>query len=130
MTVPATMEIGAGTVRLTAPMHGLPGRQAPMPDADYGKAIRLGLWILGAGFGGFLAWAAFAPLDEGVPAPGVVSVESKRKHIDHLNGGIVEQILVREGEQVREGQELIVLNDTQAKAGLNAIESQWRVVTA
>src|SRR5438552_1607998 len=83
-----------------------------LPDADYGRVARLGLWILVVGFGGFLAWAAFAPLDEGVPASAVVSVESKRKRIDHLNGGIVEKILVREGEQVAAGQELMVLNDT------------------
>lgn len=99
-------------------------------DTDHGKASKRGLWILLVGFGGFLAWAALAPLDEGVPAPGVVSVESKRKRIDHLNGGIVERILVREGQQVREGEALIVLNETQAKAALNAIQSQWRIVTA
>jgi HlyD family type I secretion membrane fusion protein len=97
-----------------------------LPDADYGRVVRLGLWILAVGFGGFLAWAALAPLDEAVPAPGVVSVESKRKRIDHFNGGIVERILVREGEQVRAGQELLVLNETQAKAALNAAQSQWR----
>lgn len=101
-----------------------------LPDADYARAVRHGLWILVAGCGGFLAWAAFAPLSEGVPAPGVVSVESKRKRIDHLNGGIVEKILVREGERVRAGQELLVLNETQAKAGLNAVLSQWRVAAA
>ena len=99
----------------------------PMPDADYRRAVRIGILVLVLGFGGFLAWAALAPLDEAVPAHGVVSVESKRKRIDHLNGGIVEKILVREGEHVREGQELIVLNEIQAKAGLNSIRSQWRV---
>jgi len=102
----------------------------PVPDADYAKPIRLGLSLLLAGFGGFFLWAALAPLDEGVPAPALVSVESKRKRIDHLNGGLIEKILVREGEAVREGQELLVLNETQAKAGLNAIESQWRTAAA
>lgn len=100
------------------------------PDANYGRAIRIGGCLLLAGFCGFFTWAAFAPLDEGVPAPGYVAVESKRKRIDHLNGGIVDKIIVREGETVREGQELIVLDETQAKAGLNAVQSQWRVAAA
>ncbi len=102
----------------------------PLPDADYGKTVRFGLWVLVLGFGGFFAWAAYAPLDEGVPAPGVVSVESKRKRIDHSIGGIIESIAVREGQRVREGDELIVLNETQSKAALNATQNQWRVIAA
>lgn len=101
-----------------------------LPDADYGSAVRLGLWVLVLGFGGFMAWAALAPLDEGVPAPGVVAVESQRKRIDHLNGGIVEKILVRDGQRVREGDELLVLNETQGRAALNATLSQWRSALA
>lgn len=101
-----------------------------MPNADYRSAVRAGLWVLVIGFCGFFAWAAFAPLDEGVPAPGVVSVESTRKRIDHLTGGLVEKILVREGERVRAGQELVVLDEAQAKAALNAALSQWRIAAA
>lgn len=103
---------------------------AQLPDADFERIIRAGLWILAVGFGGFVAWGLFAPLDEGVPAPGVVSVESKRKRIDHLTGGIVQKILVREGERVRAGQPLVELNETQAKAALNAAQSQWRISLA
>ncbi len=99
-------------------------------DADYGKAIKHGLLILLAGFGGFLIWAIFAPLDEGVPMPGVVSVESKRKRLDHLSGGIVAKILVREGQQVKEDEELVVLDEVQARAALNATQSQWRAGAA
>lgn len=101
-----------------------------MPNADYVAVLRLGWWILLVGFGGFLAWAAFAPLDEGVPAPGVVSVESQRKRIDHLTGGLIDRILVREGQQVREGQELVVLDEAQARAALNGALGQWRIAMA
>lgn len=101
-----------------------------LPQVDYRASIRLGAWMLAVGFGGFLAWAALAPLDEGVPAPGTVSVESKRKTIEHLNGGIVEKILVREGERVSAGQQLLVLNETQAKAAFTAARSQWRIALA
>jgi len=101
-----------------------------LPDADYGRVVRLGLWILAAGFGGFLLWGTLAPLDEGVPAHGVVSVESKRKRIDHLTGGIVQKILVREGEHVSAGQALIEFNETQAGAALNAARGQWHIALA
>src|SRR5690349_5949086 len=127
---PASAKSGAMAASLPDP--GLEGGADPVQllDVDYGKAIRLGLWMLAAGFGGFLIWAIFAPLDEGVPAQGVVSVESKRKRIDHLTGGIIEKILVREGQQVSEGDPLIALNETQAKAALNSAESQWRITAA
>ncbi|PZU40315.1 MAG: secretion protein HlyD, partial [Acidovorax sp.] len=71
---------------------------------DLGRAGRWGLWALGLGFGGFLLWAALAPLDEGVPGPGVVALDTKRKAVQHLSGGIVQQVLVREGDEVKEGQ--------------------------
>jgi len=110
-------------------MTPVPGVEK-VPNADYGKVVRLGYWVLGCGFGGFLAWGIFAPLDEAVPAPGVVAVESKRKRIDHLTGGIIEKILVREGQSVLEGQELIVLDEAQAKAALNGTLSQWHTAVA
>lgn len=108
----------------------LPPAVSAGPQADYGATIRLGLWVLVLGFGGFLAWASLAQLDEGVPSPGVVSVESKRKRIDHLSGGIVENIAVHEGQKVRAGDALITLNETQVKASLNATQSQWRIAKA
>lgn len=117
--------------RLSLAGSPVPGMGIPdLPNADYVSATRAGLWILVVGFGGFFAWAALAPLDEGVPAPGIVAVESKRKRIDHLTGGIIEKILVREGDTVREGQELIVLNEVQVKAALNGVLAQWRVAAA
>lgn len=107
-----------------------PPDTSAVPNADYGPTVRWGLWLLAIGFGGFIAWAAFAPLDEGVPAPGVVSVESKRKRIDHLTGGIIGKILVRDGQYVKEGEELLALDEAQAKAALNTALSQWRIAAA
>jgi protease secretion system membrane fusion protein len=100
------------------------------PDANYGKVIRFGYHVLGWGFGGFLAWGIIAPLDEAVPAPGVIAVESKRKRVDHLTGGIVERILVREGQTVVAGQDLLVLDEAQAKAALNGALGQWHMALA
>ena len=101
-----------------------------VPNADFASAVRLGLWLLIVGFGGFLLWAALAPLDEGVPAQGVLAVDSKRKRIDHLAGGLVEKILVKEGQRVEAGDELVLLNEVQGKAALNATLSQWRIAAA
>ena len=106
------------------------GSVPSQPNTDYAGAVRLGLAILAIGLGGFLLWAGLAPIDEAVPTLGVVSVDSTRKRIDHLAGGIVEKISVREGQQVREGDELLVLNETQTRAALNATLGQWRTATA
>lgn len=125
-TLPMKAEDGALAFRGAQPYLETPA----MPEVDYQRPVRIGLWVLLLGFGGFLGWAGFAPLDEGVPATAVVSVDSKRKRIDHLNGGIVEKILVREGQAVAQGEELIVLNEAQSKASLNAVLSQWRVAAA
>jgi protease secretion system membrane fusion protein len=67
-------------------------------------------------FGGFLLWASFAPLDEGVPAEGMVSIDTKRKPVQHLSGGIVKEVLVHEGSVVKEGQVVMRLNEQSTRA--------------
>ena len=69
---------------------------------DTRSPIRLGIWILLVGFGSFLLWAAFAPLDEGVPCSGMVSIATKRKVVENLRGGRIEKVYVREGHPVRD----------------------------
>lgn len=95
------------------------------PPADSGRAARVGLWALGLGFGGFLLWAALAPLDEGVPAQGTVMVDTKRKPVQHPNGGIVKRVLVREGEVVSEGQPLIELDAVAARANYESVRQRY-----
>ena len=69
----------------------------PMAEASQGPSPgrpgRIGLWALAIGFGGFLLWAAFAPLDEGVPSAGIVSIDTKRRPVQHQAGGIVKALL-------------------------------------
>ena len=48
---------------------------------DIRRPMRIGLLTLAIGFGGFVLWAAFAPLDEGVPTQGTVAVDTKRKSV-------------------------------------------------
>jgi HlyD family type I secretion membrane fusion protein len=85
-------------------------------DTGVGGVVRFGLIAVIVGFGGFLAWAVFAPLTEGVIAQGTVTVDGKRKTIQHLEGGIVRAIYVKEGEQVKRGDVLVALDQTQIGA--------------
>lgn len=95
------------------------------PADDARRPARIGLWALALGFGGFLLWAAMAPLDEGVVAPGNVSIDTRRKTVQHLTGGIVREVLVREGQQVREGQPLVRLDQAVAKANYEASRQRY-----
>ena len=89
------------------------------------RAGRVGLWALLIGFGGFLLWAGLAPLDEGVPAAGMVAIDTKRKAVQHLTGGIVRDVLVREGQQVREGEVLLRLDDAVARANYESVRQRY-----
>jgi HlyD family type I secretion membrane fusion protein len=77
------------------------------------------------GFGSFLAWASFAPLDEGVVAHGEVTVVSNKKAVQHQYGGTIKEILVAEGTRVIKGQVLIRLNDAQPKANLTNARGEY-----
>lgn len=94
-------------------------------ESDTKSSIRLGAWILLAGFGGFLLWAALAPLDEGVPSDGVVSIETKRKVVQHLTGGIVTAVNVKEGQLVKEGDVLLSIDNASAKARYEEIRQHY-----
>jgi len=84
----------------------------------------IGFTILFLVFGVFGSWAALAPLDSAALAPGVVTVKNYRKTVQHLEGGIVKEILVREGQEVKAGDLLLVLDDTQARAELEILRGQ------
>lgn len=77
---------------------------------------RLGLLILLLGLAGFLLWAGFAPLDEGVPTEAVVNVANNHKVVQHLSGGIVKTLTVKEGQEVKVGDVLLTLDDAAIKA--------------
>lgn len=77
---------------------------------------KAGRWLVLAGFGGFLVWAALAPLDKGVPVSGNVVVAGSRQAVQHPTGGVIGQLAVRDGDQVQAGQVLLSLDPTQAQA--------------
>lgn len=94
-------------------------------STDTRGPIRIGFWVLLLGFGGFLAWASLAPLDEGVSAPATVSIETKRRTIQHMNGGVVGQVLVKEGQLVKAGDVLVELTDGQVRANYEQVRQNY-----
>ena len=89
---------------------------APAPRTRAPLVLGLGVFLAFAG--GFGAWSALAPLAEAAIAPGVVKVEGSRRTVQHLEGGIVREILVRDGSRVEAGQVLVRLEDTQSDTAL------------
>ena len=94
-------------------------------EIDANKTIFKGFLILILGFGIFLIWAAYAPLDEGVPTDGQVSIETKNKVIQHFSGGIVEKVNVKEGQFVKEGQVLLTIDSALTKAKFEEIRQHY-----
>ena len=97
---------------------------------DTNKPVFVGLILLGACLLAFTIWAFFAPLDEGVPAMGTIAVESKRKVVQHLTGGIIKKVLVKESQEVKTGDPLILLDDTATKANFDASRQQYYALQA
>ena len=76
-------------------------------------------FVLGLGL-----WSGFATLESAAIASGFVESESSRKTIQHLEGGIIREILVSDGDVVRNGQTLIALDDTRARAEVQSLQAQ------
>ncbi|HJR29393.1 MAG TPA: biotin/lipoyl-binding protein, partial [Pseudomonas sp.] len=80
------------------------------------KIRRLGFGILLMTFGVFGTWAAVAPIDGAAYAPGVVTVQAYRKTVQHLEGGIVKEVLAHDGDIVKQDDPLIILDDAQLRS--------------
>lgn len=83
---------------------------------DPQKIIRLGISIIFVFFGVLGLWGSFAKISGAVVAPGTVKIETERKTVQHLEGGIVEAILVKDGDRVKAGDSLIILESSQVDA--------------
>lgn len=89
-----------------------------------------GLLIFAVFVAGFGYWAVRAPLAGAAIAPGVVIASGQNQKIGHLEGGIVREISVREGEGVQAGQPLVYLDETQAKSSANRVDQSIVALSA
>ena len=81
-------------------------------------------------FGGLGIWSVLAPLDSAAIGSGLVIVENYRKPIAHLEGGIVREVNVKEGQHVHKGQVLLTLEDVQPRSQLEQVQGQWMLSLA
>jgi len=102
----------------------------PSPLPRIRKPLIAGAVVMTVFVVGFGVWSAFAPLQSAALASGTIAVESYRKTIQHLEGGIIAQILVKDGDYVSEGQPLIRLDDTKARTTYTSVEGQLWDATA
>ena len=101
-----------------------------VPSDSFWRPALAGWLIIALFFGGLGTWAAVAPLNGAVVANGVVKVDGNRKSVQHLDGGIVRELRVKEGDRVKAGDILIVLDDTQTKAETKILFEQWAALRA
>lgn len=101
-------------------------RQASMGEnvEDPRRIIRQGILVVALFFGALGLWSVFGHISGAVVAPGKIKIETERKTVQHLEGGIVDAILVREGEEVRAGQPLIILESVQIDANASMLQKQ------
>ena len=86
--------------------------------------VLAGVGAIAVGFGGFGAWAVTARLDNAAVANGTVVVDSKRKTVSHLEGGILKMLLKSEGDRVKQNEPLLRLEDARAKAELQQLQGK------
>ncbi|MGO2148840.1 HlyD family type I secretion periplasmic adaptor subunit [Halomonas sp.] len=110
-----------------ATIDGEATEHLPTSDKGYRK---LGMFILLFALGGFILWSLTASLAIAVVAPGSVSIESFKRTVQHLEGGIVSELLVEDGDKVEAGQPLVILSDTQARSQLEIARSQYLISRA
>ena len=103
---------------------------AAWPDDRAQHAIIAGAVIVFIFFGVLGTWAALARLDAAAIAPAVVKVDGNRKSVQHLQGGIIKELRIKEGDLVTAGQALIVLDDVQAQAAVDVLSKQYTAFRA
>ncbi|MCY4164977.1 MAG: HlyD family type I secretion periplasmic adaptor subunit [Gammaproteobacteria bacterium] len=89
------------------------------------RAMWIGGTVVGVALGGFILWGSLAPLAQGVVAQGLVEVDGENKTVQHLEGGIVRALHVREGDNVAPGDPLLDLDDTKPRAEQELLEARY-----
>ncbi|MBZ9850413.1 HlyD family type I secretion periplasmic adaptor subunit [Mesorhizobium sp. CA14] len=110
--------------------RSLPDETGPIASDSIKAPTLVGLLIIVAFFGIFGGWAAIAPLNGAVLADAVVKVEGNRKSVQHFDGGTVKEIHVKDGDIVKTGDILLVLDDTKNRSELNLYSQQYALLRA
>jgi HlyD family secretion protein len=105
-------------------VRALPHHRTPATRPRTGGLIVSGVAVILLFFGGLGSWAALAPLASAAIAPGTVTVDSNRKTVQHLDGGIIAELRVRNGDRVRAGQVLLRLQDVESRAAYDLLKGQ------
>ncbi|WP_374367393.1 HlyD family type I secretion periplasmic adaptor subunit [Dongia sp.] len=95
-----------------------------LPEPSLRRYVIAGLAAIGIGVGGFLLWGFLASLDRAAIADGTIVVDSNRKTVQHLEGGIIKELLVREGDEVKAGDVLLRLDPIQAESSIDQLETE------
>ena len=94
------------------------------PEPSLRRYVWAGIVVVLLGFGGFLLWGLLASLDRAAVADGTVVVDSNTKSVQHLEGGIIKELLVRDGDQVKAGDVLLRLDQTQVLSQINQLHME------
>lgn len=121
------MEVSGGAAVAQA---GIPLRETPVNGEQARRLMRLGAWIIAGGVIPVAAWVSLAPLSMAVVAPAVVRVDLNRRPIQHLEGGIVREVLVRNGQQVQAGEPMLILGSVGVDADRNRLDYRVNIERA
>jgi HlyD family secretion protein len=115
---------------LPAPRPSSSNREESKSEVGWRGVAVAGYVLIFVTFGVVGGWAAVTKIDRAVAAPGVVAIETNRKTVQHFEGGIVREILVKEGDAVDQGTVLFRLENVQAKANYQEMESELYTLLA
>ncbi|MBA2724153.1 MAG: HlyD family type I secretion periplasmic adaptor subunit, partial [Methylibium sp.] len=116
---------------MTAAIHSLPVPFRPRSNSEHARRLRrAGLAIVCGAVLPIGAWLALAPLSMAVVAPAFVKVDLNRRPVQHLEGGIVRSVLVRDGQRVKAGEPVLVLGDVGVDADRNRLRLRLHVEQA
>jgi HlyD family type I secretion membrane fusion protein len=117
------MQISPTTAQATVPL-------AIPEHPPVRRVVLVGVMLTLVGFGGFSTWASVAPLASAAVAPGIVTADTNRKTVQHLDGGVIAEIVARDGDRVEARQVLMRLDDLETRSIVTLLEGQRRAYAA
>src|SRR4030095_2069388 len=120
-TPDAGAQAGGGALSSGPRLTVVPPAAPPNSQQHARRLVGMGWWIVLGALAPIAVWMSLAPLSMAVVAPAVVRVELNRRPVQHLEGGIVRKVLVRDGQRVKAGEPVLILGDVGVDADRNRI---------